>query len=287
MTGNKALKKNKFTWLAGLGVLLFVMLIPAGVFSHSLYIQSSHYRVHEGKRSPLYFCYGHRIPVDDGVRAKKLKYIHVRQPDGEIRDVSIRNETCLHSYMVNYDAPGTYVLTAETNPGYYTVYIDKKGRERHVIKPKSAVIEKAREIKMSLYSKQATKTYVVCGKPSPIFPARVGLPLELVPSKDISTLKPGEMLELKIYLNGKPFAGKGTWDATYNGYSTQMEDYAYPKRKVFGDTFKVPVPLAGRWFIRYSQKVDAPEKDRAQCEQIKYTATLVFELPNQRKTDRK
>jgi hypothetical protein len=31
------------------------------------------------------------------------------------------------------------VLTAETNPGYYTVYVDKKGRQRHTIKPKSAI----------------------------------------------------------------------------------------------------------------------------------------------------
>lgn len=279
--------KNKWaTKYVLLMAFLMTALIPANAFSHTLFIQSSHYRVHEGKRSPLYFCYGHRVPVDDGVRAKKLKYIHVQQPDGETRDVSIRNETGLHSYMVDYDIPGTYVLSAVTTPGYYTIYVDKKGRERHAIKPKSAVIDKAREIKLSLYSRQYTKTYVVCDKPSVTFPARIGLSLELAPTKDISTLKAGDVLELKVFFNGKPYTGEGTWSATYNGYSTAIEDNAYPKTKVTGDTLRIPIPFAGRWFVRYSFNTDAPKQDRAQCNQIKSTASLVFEIPNERKNIR-
>lgn len=181
-------------------ILLFTLLLlpdPSG--AHSLFIQSSRYQVAEGKQSPLFFCYGHHIPVDDGGRAKKLKSVRVRVPGGEIREIDIRNETCLHSYMVAYDKPGTYALSAETNPGYYTVYIDENGRQRHTIKPKSAIIDKAREVQKSLYSTQYTKTYVVCKTPSPEFPARLCHTLELVPTKDISTLKAGETPTLRFY----------------------------------------------------------------------------------------
>jgi uncharacterized GH25 family protein len=264
-------------------LLLMAVFVPGTGICHSLYIQSSRYHVSEGKRSPLFFCYGHHVPVDDGVRAKKLKSIRIYPPDGQIREVAIRNETGLHSYMVDYDTPGTWVLAAETNPGYYTIYIDKKGRERHTIKPKSAVLDRAREIKTSLYSKQYTKTYVACGKPSPTFPARIGLPLELVPVKDITQLKAGEMLELRIFLNGKPYSGQGTWDATYNGYSTESEDNAYSKTTVSGDTFRIPIPLPGRWFVRYSIKIDAQDSEQEQFSQLKHTATLVFQIPNERK----
>ena len=277
---DKNKRVNGYAWMAA---FLITILVPAAAIGHTLFIQSSQYQVHQGKQSPFFFCYGHRVPVDDGVQAKKLKYIRVYQPDGEVRDVSIRNETGLHSYMVNYDAPGTYALAAETTPGYYTIYVDKKGRERHAIKPKSAVIDQAREIKLSLYSRQYTKTYVVCDTPSATFPARIGLPLELSPTKDISTLKPGDVLELKVFLDGKPFVGEGTWSATYNGYSTEIEDNAYPKTSVSGDTVRIPIPFAGRWFVRYSFNIDAPEKDRAQCDHLKSTASLVFEIPNDRK----
>ena len=265
-------------------VLLAGVLMPAVAFSHSLYIQSSRYRVSEGKTSPLFFCYGHHIPADDGVRAKKLKSVRVHTPSGDVREIAIRNETGLHSYMVEYDLPGTYVLAAETNPGYYTVYIDKKGRERHTIKPKSAIGGQAAKIKTSLYSKQYTKTYVVCESPSEAFPARIGLPLELVPTNDISAIKAGDTLEFSIYFNGEPYAGKGTWDATYNGYSTVAEDNAYPKTENFGDKLRIPIPLPGRWFVRYHIKIDARGADREDYTQMKHTATMVFEIPNHRKT---
>ncbi|MCK5231614.1 MAG: DUF4198 domain-containing protein [Desulfobulbaceae bacterium] len=271
-------------WLGGVTFFILYSLIPVASHGHSLYIQSSRYLVHEGKQSPLFFCYGHHFPVDDGVRAKKLKSVRVYTPAGEIREVAIRNETSLHSYMVKYDAPGTYVLAAETNPGYYTVYIDKKGRERQTIKPKNAVIDKAKEIKKSLYSKQYAKTYVVCQTASENFPARIGLPLELVPTGDISALKPGEELKLKVYYNDKPYTGQGTWDATYSGFSTESEDNFYPKTAVSGDTVKIHIPKPGRWFVRYFIKINATGKDLEKYTHMKHTATLVFQISNERKT---
>ena len=270
-------------WCSVTILTVISILAPTAVLAHSLYIQSSRYQVAEGKRSPLFFCYGHRIPVDDGVRAKKLKKVEVHTPGGEIKQMPIRQETCLHSYMVEYEKPGTYVLSAETNPGYYTVYIDKKGRGRHAVKPKSAIIDKAKKIEKSLYSKQFTKTYVVCKDPSATFPARIGQKLELVPSQDISTLKPGDTLELKVYFKGKPYQGVGTWDATYNGFSTQPEDNYYPKQQVSGSSFKVFIPRPGRWYLRYFIKIPAEGKDKEQYTHEKNTATMVFEVAGPRK----
>lgn len=274
---------NKFPWKAVLVLLVMIFQHPAIGNSHSLYIQSSRYEVSAGKSSPLFFCYGHHIPVDDGLRGEKLKFIRVHPPTGGVRDIAIRDETGLHSYMVDYDTPGTYVLTAETNPGYYTVYIDDKGRERHTIKPKSAILDQAKEVKTSLYSRQYTKTYVLCESPSPTFPARIGLPLELVPANDISRLKSGEVLDLTVYLDGASYTGEGTWDATYNGYSTEAEDNAYPKTEVSGPRLRIPIPFPGRWFVRYSIKIDAQGEDRADYTHIKHTATLVFQIPNAHK----
>ncbi len=266
-----------------LTAFLLAPAIPADVCGHSLFIQSSRYQVHEGKASPLFFCYGHHFPVDDGVRANKLKSVRVHRPSGDIREVAVRNETCLHSYMITYDEPGSYVLAAETNPGYYTVYTDKKGRERHVIKPKSEIMEQARKVTLSLYSKQYTKSYVTCERPSSAFPGRIGQWLELVPVSDISRLKAGGELVLKVYFRGSPYTGPGTWDATYNGFSTEAEDNFYSKTEVSGDTLRIPIPRPGRWFVRYYIKTDAAGADREKYNQEKQTATLVFQIPNKPK----
>lgn len=278
----KTLKKSKTGKTKSIARYLLIsvlfLLFATNALGHTFYIQSSRYHVNEGKKTPLFFCYGHHVPVDDGLRADKLKSIQVHSPSGNIKEIDIRRETSLHSYMISYDEPGTYILSAQTNPGYYTVYIDKKGRERHTIKPKSAVLDKADKILKSLYSNQYAKSYVVCEKASPDFPSRIGLPLELVPLNDISTLKPGDNLELSVYYMGKPYTGKGTLDATADGFSTESENNFFEKKSVSGSRMTLPVPEGGRWFVRYSIKIDAPETERQHCNKMKHTATLVFQV---------
>ena len=280
----KAKIKHKLALLAALLVGLSIGAEYAS--AHSLYIQSSRHKVDQGKSTPLFFCYGHHFPVDDGLRRNKLRTVKVHDPSGQVAEIPLRNETCLHSYMVEYDLPGTYVLTGETNPGYYTQWIDQKGRRRHTIKPMSELKDQASEIITSLYSRQYAKTYVFCSEPSAEFPAHIGLDFELVPQSDISRLKPGDVLELKIYKKGKPFNGKGEWDATFSGFSTEAEDLFYPKSEIEGGIIRVSLTHPGRWFIRFSAKADAPVEQRDQFKQTKDTATLVIELPNQRKRPR-
>lgn len=268
---------------SGVVILFFIFLAAAQTVSaHSMFLQSSRYELKDGKASPLFFCYGHYFPVADGVRAKKLKQVIVTNPKGEQQQIVIRNETSLHSYLVSYNMPGTWMLTAETNPGFYTVFIDKKGRERHTIKSMAKVKDRAETIKTSLYSKQYAKAYVACGKPQKHVFKRAGLALELVPRTDLFAMKPGDTLELDIYRDGALYEGEGKWDATYNGFSTQAEDMFHPRVKIKGSRLTINIPNAGRWFVRYFIKVDAPESESEKYLQMKQTATLTFQVDNPR-----
>ncbi len=269
-----------------LALCAFLTLMAAADFAaaHSLYIQSGRHRVNEGKKTPLFFCYGHHFPVDDGVRANKLASVRVYGPDGAVSELTPREETGLQSQMVEYAESGVYVLAAETNPGHYTKWVDKKGRDRSTIKPMSAVKDKASEIVKALYSKQYAKTYVRCGEPDGSYVARVGLPLELVPMQDPTTLKPGDVLTLKVFRNGQRYFGPGHVDATYGGYSTESEDLAFPGGETSGDTLRITLDHSGKWFIRYYIKTDAEPESREEYLQLKQTATLVVLVPNERKT---
>jgi len=278
------LKKTIVCPLMFLAFAVATLILWADIASaHSMFIQSGRHRVSEGKKTPLFFCYGHHFPVDDGVRRKKLALVKVYDPTGKGTDITLRDETCLQSYMVEYDAPGAYVLTAETNPGFYTKWVDRKGRDRSTIKPLSAIVDKASKVLKSLYSKQYAKSYVRCGEPDGKYQARVGMPLELVPMQDPTALRVGDVLTLQVYRYGKPYKGIGQWDATYGGYSTESEDMALPKTSAEGDTIKVPFNHSGRWFIRYFIKTDAPEEKKQEYFQLKQTATLVVLVPNERK----
>lgn len=270
--------------LAAIAALMLFTAWAPHVLAHSLYIQSARYHASSGKALPLFFCYGHYVPVADGIRGKKLNKVNVIAPDGSSTPIQVRNETGLHSYMVEYGTPGIWTLTAQTTPGYYTVFTDKKGKERHAIKPISKIKDRAKSIEKSYYSKQYAKTYVNCDKFSGPMPPAAGLALELVPLKDIFTFKPGDTLELAILSEGRPFKGKGTWDATYLGFSTAAEDNFYPKTRVEGSRLSIPLPNPGRWFVRYSIKIPAPEKDQDKYLEMKLTATLTFQVDNERRT---
>ncbi|MFP4049592.1 MAG: hypothetical protein ACLFT8_06550, partial [Desulfovermiculus sp.] len=49
--------------------LVVVFVLPSLSSAHSIYIQSSRYKVSQGQESPLFFCFGHHFPVDGGIRA--------------------------------------------------------------------------------------------------------------------------------------------------------------------------------------------------------------------------
>ena len=204
-------------------------------------------------------------------------------PAGEEKEIALRDEKSLHSYPVSYDSEGTWTLIAETTPGYFAMYTDKKGRKRHSLKPLSSFIENASEVESSMRSSQWTKAYVTCEKPSPDFPSRAGLPLEIVPLKNPQLLKEGDSLEVQVYNDGKPYLGNGAWDATYNGFSTEAEDMFIPRTEVKGGVFTIPVDHSGRWFVRFFTKQDAPADARDQYLTEKRTSTMTFEVRNERK----
>ena len=275
----------------GFSLRLVVLLVPvlilltaAAASSHTLYIQSSRYLADEGKSFPFFFCYGHFIPVADGIRGKKLDKVQVIAPNGQAQTIEIMDGKGLHSHMVEYNTPGFFGLTAQTTPGYYTFFKDKNGKERHAIKSIAKIKNRLGEVIKSYYSKQYAKTYVKCGTPTGPFPANLGMPLELVPKGNLFDLKPGDTLELDVFLDGKPYTGEGTWDATYMGFSTRAEDNFYPHTKVEGPRISIPLPNPGRWFIRYFIKVDAPKQDKDKYLQMKLTASLTLQIDNERKT---
>ena len=79
-------QKHTKTNLLIIGIVtLFAVVGRSGLcHGHALFIQAARYHLSQGKQSPLFFCYGHHVPVDDGVRAKKLKAVNIHTPSGKI-----------------------------------------------------------------------------------------------------------------------------------------------------------------------------------------------------------
>ncbi|NLZ17160.1 MAG: DUF4198 domain-containing protein [Desulfobulbaceae bacterium] len=280
-----ARKKTFYSRITGCVLVLATAawIFPPDVAAHSLFIQSGRHQVSEGKVSPLFFCYGHHFPVDDAIQRKKLAYVRVTAPDMTTTELTLREESSLHSYLINYEQSGTYILTAESTPGYFAMYTDKKGRERHSLKPLSSFADEAQKVHASIRSSQWAKAYVFSGKPSDPAPGPVGLPLELVPAANLAELKPGETLAFQVYSNKEPCTREGVWDATYAGFSTEAEDMYIQQTKTADGSFVLPVDHSGRWFVRFSHKTPAPVNAQGEYFTEKATTTFVFEVRGERK----
>ena len=66
--GSKSAKDS----LVFITVFMLLFTLASAASAHSLYIQSGCYKVRVNKDTPLFFCCGHHLPVDEPVRAKKL-----------------------------------------------------------------------------------------------------------------------------------------------------------------------------------------------------------------------
>ena len=260
-----------------------IVVLSQSVYAHTLWIQSSRYRVKKGLSKPMLLGWGHYLPVDDAISGKKLRYIKVFDPQGRNREIEIKKEKSLHSYLINYNQAGTYCLAAETNPGYYTVYRDKVDKIHHATKPKNELAG-AKNITLSVLASQSTKAYVVCREPSEQTPDQtprpVGLQLELMPLQDLAGMKPGDDLQLEVLFKGKRFEGKGKWAATYNGYSAAAGEYFYQETEVEGGRFIVPITRPGIWFICFTIEKKASGEEALKCDNLRYKSTLVFQVDN-------
>ncbi len=260
---------------------VMMALLSQSAYAHTLWIQSSRYKVKKGLAKPMFLGWGHYLPLDDAISGNKLRYIKVFDPVGRSREIATREEKSLHSYLIKYDQVGTYCLAAETKPGYYSIYRDKDGKTHHAAKPKADLPE-AEHIRFSVLTVQSTKAYVVCEKPSDRAPAAIGLLLELMPVHDPTKLKPGDELHLEVLFNGKRFKGKGKWVATYNGYSTAGEDYYHKETEIEGGRFKVPITRPGIWFVRFFFKTKPSGEQALKCNHLNYKTTLVFLVSGER-----
>lgn len=257
--------------------LLVLLLLVGSAHAHTFTIQSTRYALSENATKPMVLGWGHYLPLDDGIHGRKIKFLKAIAPDGEEKEILPEMERGLHSYLVAYDKAGTWALTGDTNPGYYTVYIDKNGKEHHVIKPKTK-IKRAVTFKLSRYTSQSSKAYVHCGKTTEQYQALTGLDLELAPGKNPSQLKPGEALSLKAYYKGQPYNGKGKWDATFTGYSRKANAWYISDQRSEGGRFTVTPDREGVWVVRYQFSREATAEESIDCDEFTHKTTLVFQV---------
>ena len=143
---------------------------------------------------------------------------------------------------------GVYLIEAFSKIGFYTEYIDNKGRKRLSMKSQ----DKVRDLKKVLFSLQYqafAKSYLTIGEW--ITPKPIGHALEIIPLTDLSNVKVGDLVEFNVRFYGKPLS-----------YSPKSIEYITAYSSSFGlsDNFALfsyisagkaqfRVQSAGQWLV--------------------------------------
>jgi len=266
----RMMRMARLTKLAGATLLLLPVLAEA----HSLWINATRYFVElERPKTTVYIGWGHRFPADDIPRPGLIRGTWLICPDG--RRVELRlSKGGFGATTVKFDREGTYILTADVTPGFYTMVLDDMGELHHILGPKT---EAKGKVLLSLYYEQYAKALVTVGMGDGNFSRTVGQRLEIVPLSDPARLKVGDFLPVKVLFEGKPASFCWLF-ATYAGFSTDQDAYAYATDAGLDGTARIKLLHSGQWLVRAVLKRPPSPGRRGKCDWESYTATLTFAL---------
>lgn len=263
---------NKILRLASL-TLLVIKLLAGNAVAHTMWLNVSDYSPPKGGNAIVYFGWGHRYPVHDLLDQERfLKNLHLIDPTGKIEELS-PNPGGLLATRINFDKEGTYLATAELKPGFYTMWLEE-GKINHRIGPKTGLSN----VMVSTYYQQFAKAIINVDTGDSNFVTPVGQKIEIVPLKNPFGLKEGDFLPIRILHEGNPLSSYPTVYATYLGFSTQDETYAYTTTADEEGIAEIKIIRPGVWMVKVNYKTHPTEELKDKCDELSYTATLSFEV---------
>ena len=249
-------------------LLTVTLLASLALSAHDTYLMPMKFTVKSGK--PLFVSVhnGDSFPASE----------HATPPDRLITSLThLRIAGRATHGVAEVTKTGSMYVTAQTKPKLlvlpaekFEAYLAEEGLQRIALKRKDRGQSgtPGREI----YSKFA-KALVTVDAPDAGFSKPVGLPIEIVPQADPSTLAPGSTLPVLVMWNGKPASGLQVERAWAHGGKSD--------RKVIGRTdaqgrIDIPVDSPGKWRLH---AVHMQASTQAAADWESFWASLTFEVP--------
>ncbi len=277
---NSNMTNLKILLFGGVSALLGVFLSFTTVHACHPWINAHKYTLSENSTVRFHIAYGHKYPFGHSFyNNDKIENMYVLSPEGERSEVVPRKLGDGQVSQVQYASKkklmqGTYMLAMESKANFGAR--TSEGYER---KPKTEL--KGKEIKGHVsYSQNFCKAIVNAGGKSAGngYKKVIGHGLEIVPLNDPSGLRTGDFLPVKILHNGKDIKESVMIYATYMGFSTEPDVFAYTVRASFKKEgiAQIKILHPGIWMIFVNHKYPYP--DTTLADDYNYQSTLTFEV---------
>lgn len=234
------------------------------VYAHYPWINITDYTPVSGETIRMTIGWGHRYPLAGFLKKDDLEKISIFGPKGNKIDVSASSVLEFQSAEAITEQ-GVYIVAAKRKTGFYTKTTE--GGKRCSKKGLKNVIK-------CFHSEMCAKAVVNAGNGKGKADLSIGHPFEIIPLANPADLRKGDYLPVQVLLKGKPFKGKIY--ATYVGFSTEKNAFAYTAKTGAKGKGKIKILHPGVWMIKAVH--EEPYPDQSECDVDSYTATLTFEV---------
>ena len=251
-----------------------IVLVLSSVFfcqtawAHDLWMTVDPYILRNADSPSLAVFNAHRFPADvkDYLAADRLDQAFLITPNGTKVTVTAKADgTC--GAQAQLTETGTYLAAALPHNGFATKTTEgyQRGKSK---KNLDNVIE-------CRYSQKFAKAVFTVGHPGgQVFSKPLGHSMEIVPMTDPATLKAGEVLPVKVLVEGKP--ARTIVFGTYAGFTESPNTFAYTTRTDKNGIAAVKMIHDGVWVLIAKQEEAYP--DTAECDKRSWAASLTFEI---------
>ncbi|KIX11113.1 DUF4198 domain-containing protein [Dethiosulfatarculus sandiegensis] len=293
-------------FLASLVLGAAVMLMASPASAHSLWVNLFESFSHHPGHMMTSLGWGHSLPMDDFLAAPNgsisIKAYDLIGPDSKktplglpvikkpvLKDLAVgmkmqTGDLGLRKLALTPKTkPGTYQVAAQSKPTFFSMYLNKKGRTAWAPKPMNE-IKNAQKVLRGMRYESFAKS--LCAVKKWTDPKPVGHALELMPLRDVSNLRKGQLLKVKCTLFGKPVAtmpfNMVFLTAASKGFNGKDGFTLASTLNAKGEaTFRLPT--AGQWLLNIylPQDVDSNPKLKdlkGKCTTVMYASSLTINV---------
>jgi uncharacterized GH25 family protein len=238
------------------------------VWAHDLWMTVTPYVVDKTDPPSLSIFSAHRFPAgaEDYLAADRLDQVFLISPNGAKVTASVKADG-KYGPQASLKDTGTYLAVALPRNGFATKTTEgyQKGKTK---KDVDNVIE-------CKYSRKFAKAVFTVGRPGgEAVSTPLGHAMEIVPLKDPATLKTGDVLPVKVLVEGKP--ARTLVFGTYAGFSESPNTFGYTTRSDKEGVARIKLIHGGAWVLIAKHEEAYP--DTAECDKQAWAATLTFEI---------
>ena len=260
---------NKSTANISLIVLIWLsFFFCQTALAHDLWMTVDPYVIGKTGSPSLSIFNAHRFPADaeDYLAADRLDRAFFVSPKGAKVAASGRADG-KYGPQASLKDTGTYLAVALPRNGFATKTTEgyQKGKTK---KDVDNVIE-------CKYSRKFAKAVFTVGRPGgEVVCKALGHAMEIVPLKDPATLKTGDVLPVKVLVEGKP--ARTMVYGTYAGFSESPNTFGYTTRTDKEGVARIKMIHGGAWVLIAKHEEAYP--DTAECDKQVWAASLTFEI---------